>query len=254
VGTSRNERLIGGTGIVAISSDDLGVELFDGREMVMVHDMMRREFGLLPGVVAGTTPGAHVHDDRTDIIARHIDWLIHALHSHHSTEDDHIWPLLDERCEQSALTALMERQHEDVAACLDTVEETLKTWREDSTAETRDALEKALQQLLTPLRQHLSDEEQHLVPLMERYITAAEMSRIVGEEIAHIEPAELSLLLGMLMYEGDPDIIDRVVAGMPPELGATIHQAAAQAFTTHCQHVHGTSTPPRSTDAAGSRQ
>src|SRR5689334_9152348 len=116
-----------GTAVVAISSDDLGVELFDGREMVMVHDMMRREFGLLPGVVAGTTPGAHVHDDRTDIIVRHIDWLIHALHSHHSTEDDHIWPLLDERCEQSALTALMERQHEDVAACLDTVEETLKT-------------------------------------------------------------------------------------------------------------------------------
>ena len=253
MGTSRIAKTHWGTGIVAISSGDLGVELFDGREMVMVHDMMRREFGLLPGVVAGTTPGAHIHDDRTGIIARHIDWLIHALHSHHSTEDDHIWPLLDERCDHNALTALMEHQHEDVAACLETVEETLKIWREDSTVEARDALQEAVQQLLTPLRRHLSDEEQYLVPLMERYITAAEMSRIVGEEIAHIEPAELSLLLGMLTYEGDPDIIDRVVAGMPPEVGATIHQAAAQAYTTHCQHVHGTSTPPRSSELAGSR-
>jgi hemerythrin-like domain-containing protein len=232
---------------MAIPSDDLGLELFDGREMLMVHNMMRREFGLLPGIVAGTTPDERVLDDRTEIIARHIDWLIRALHSHHRTEDAYIWPLLDERCDQSALTALMEHQHEDVATCLSTIEETLKAWRENDTLEARDALKNALQRLLTPLRQHLSDEEQHLVPLMERYITAAEMSRIVGEETAHIEPAELSLLLGMLMYEGDPDIIDRVVATMPPEVGTTIHQVAAQAFAMHCQQVHGTSTPPRST-------
>ena len=37
-------------------SSDADRELFDGREMAMVHDLLRREFGLLPGVVASITP------------------------------------------------------------------------------------------------------------------------------------------------------------------------------------------------------
>jgi hypothetical protein len=33
-------------------SSDADDGLFDGREMIMVHDVLRREFGLLPDVVA----------------------------------------------------------------------------------------------------------------------------------------------------------------------------------------------------------
>src|ERR1700758_3143291 len=32
---------------------------FDGREMAMVHDLLRREFALLPGLIAAVAPGDH---------------------------------------------------------------------------------------------------------------------------------------------------------------------------------------------------
>jgi hypothetical protein len=33
-----------------------GERHFDGREMTMVHDMFRREFGLLPGLISAMPP------------------------------------------------------------------------------------------------------------------------------------------------------------------------------------------------------
>ena len=45
---------------------------FDGREMVIVHDVFRREFALLPGLIAAVAPGDHA---RARNIADHIEAL-----------------------------------------------------------------------------------------------------------------------------------------------------------------------------------
>jgi hypothetical protein len=45
---------------------------FDGREMVMVHDVFRREFALLPGLIAAVAPGDHA---RARNIADHVEAL-----------------------------------------------------------------------------------------------------------------------------------------------------------------------------------
>ena len=55
-------------------------------------------------------------------------------------------------------------------------------------------------------------------------------------------------MLGMLMYEGDPEAIEQIVATMSADTGLVIRQSAAPAFTAHAQRVHGTATPPRSTE------
>jgi hypothetical protein len=36
---------------------DTDKPFFDGREMHMIHDMLRREFGLMPGLVRGVADG-----------------------------------------------------------------------------------------------------------------------------------------------------------------------------------------------------
>ena len=83
---------------------------------------------------------------------------------------------------------------------------------------------------------------------MERYITAAEFIEIVRKGAAEADPNELALGFGMLMYEGDPDIIDRAIVTMAAEVRPVIKTVAAQAFADQSQRIHGTATPPRSTE------
>ncbi|MGY4653000.1 hemerythrin domain-containing protein [Mycobacterium sp. URHB0021] len=230
---------------------DADAELFDGREMVMVHQVMRREFGLLPGAVAGIAPEEQ-GSGGAEAIARHIAWLIKFLHQHHSSEDHVLWPLLVQRCGQETLTARMQSEHQELASCLDTVVQALQVWDDERTAASRDALEHALRQVITPLNAHLNDEEQHAVPLLERYVGAEEVRRAVEAGLAQFTPDEVTLVIGMLMYEGDPEMIDHVLEAMPPDIGAALRVAGPRAFARHSEQVHGTPTPPRSTELAGS--
>jgi hemerythrin-like domain-containing protein len=140
---------------------------FDGREMVIVHDMLRREFALMPGLVGGVAVG---DPDRAQTIGDHIETMITVLHHHHFSEDEHVWPLLRDRCAQSvaALVELTEDQHEQIAALADAVDKALSIWRDGVTLESRKALVDALDQLITPLKEHLSNEEDRLVPLTSR--------------------------------------------------------------------------------------
>jgi hypothetical protein len=128
--------------------------LFDGREMLMLHNMFRREFALMPGVVRGVPDGDL---ERTQLICAHITSVSTVPHHHHRAE------------------------------------------------------------------------EERMVPLMERHITAAEWNQMVEKGAAGADPAGLPLGFGMLMYEGDPEVVDAAIASMP-------------------EQVHGTATPPRSTD------
>jgi hemerythrin-like domain-containing protein len=223
-----------------------GRRSFDGREMVAVHDMLRREFALLPGLVAGVTAGDH---DRAQIVGGHIEALMTVLHHHHRSEDEFVWPLLLNRCAESeALVGLMEDQHERVATLGHQIDEALSVWRHNATVESRGALVDILNRLTPPLTEHLSDEENRVVPLMEQHLTADEWNEMVAKGAADADPEQLPLGFGMLMYEADPEIIDRTIASMPADARPVIRQLAAQAFADHSTRVHGTTTPPRSTE------
>src|SRR5579875_3532551 len=88
---------------------------FDGREMLVVHDAFRREFGALPDLVRGVASGDL---DRAAVVAGHINLMAGLLHHHHQGEDDAFWPLLAERCPQEVapLVQFMEIQHRYIAA------------------------------------------------------------------------------------------------------------------------------------------
>ena len=86
------------------------------------------------------------------------------------------------------------------------------------------------------------------MPLMEHHVTAAEWNEFLKNESAAFDPDHLPLMLGMLMYEGDPESVEQVIATMSAETGPVIRQLAAPTFAAHSLRVHGTATPPRSTE------
>jgi hemerythrin-like domain-containing protein len=220
---------------------------FDGREMLALHDMLRREFTLMPNAVGGVPVGDR---NRAHVIGQHIAGVAATLHEHHHAEDEGIWPLLVQRCgdEVAPLVEVIEGQHGQVALLLDQVGAAMAAWREDPTAAARAALIDAVTLLLPPLKGHLQLEEEQIVPLMEQHITSDEANKVFGAVAASMEPDALVLLFGMVMYEGHPEIIDGLVANMPPEVGGVIRPLAEQAFAAHSELIHGTATPPRGTE------
>ncbi|SDY56481.1 Hemerythrin HHE cation binding domain-containing protein [Modestobacter sp. DSM 44400] len=100
----------------------------DTRDMLVVHDAIRREYGLAPAEVRGVAPADTA---RAGVLAAHIDLLNGLLHHHHAGEDRLLWPVLQPRvpAEIAPTVERMERQHEGIADAQQEVEATLVRWR-----------------------------------------------------------------------------------------------------------------------------
>jgi hypothetical protein len=218
--------------------------LADTRDMLAVHTMFRREFGLSPGLVRAVAA-----DDlpRNTLVAHHIALLAALLKDHHACEDKYLWPRLRVRGTQetASIAHLMEGQHEAIHHGLLQVTDALECWREDVSGRARDALADTIAQLLPLMREHLAAEEERAVPLIQKYITAAEYSAMVREAIAATPPDDLPVLFGMIMHETEPAVIDAIVAKMPAEVQGSIRDLAAKAYAAHARDLYGTATPPR---------
>ncbi|MEV4754529.1 hemerythrin domain-containing protein [Micromonospora sp. NPDC049559] len=227
----------------------VGEPMADTRDMFLSHTMFRREFALLPGLVRGVTPG---DKERAQIVAEHIELVDGSLHSHHTSEDKHLWPRLLERGpeEIAPIVHVMEDQHQMIADIIDEVKATLGTWRDSAASKSGDALAAALDRMVPLLVEHLKLEEDRVIPLIEKYITAAEWGAMVNEGAAAASPETLPLMFGMVTYEGDPEVIQEIVSHMPADVRPVIEDLAARAFASYSERVHGTATPPRSDSGA----
>ena len=134
--------------------------------MFAVHAMFRREFGLMSQLIRDVAEGDRA---RVALVADHVALMTLVLHEHHSGEDEHVWPRLHARAsrEMTPLIDLMEEQHCAIHASSSDVAEALDSWRQRPSAQTRDALADAIDQLVTIVKRHMTDEELRVVPLIE---------------------------------------------------------------------------------------
>ena len=237
----RSERQLGAK---AFTSDG---NHFDGREMAMVHRMFRREFLLAAGVVRRVACGDM---SRARIVAAHLRFVGATLHHHQSGEDRYIWPLLETRApsQLSEHVLCVVEQHRRVDAVHAEVDRELAIWSCRANADSRNRLAAALDRLAASLVDHMDYEEKHVVPVMEAHIGLGEWNQIVQAMTAGLDPSDALLVLGMTMYEGESDIIEHTIANMPPEVRAGIRGTAALDYADHAQLVHGSATPPCSTE------
>jgi hypothetical protein len=59
----------------------------DTRDMLLIHRVIRREIGLLPGLIRGAHDRA-----RAARVAAHASEMLDFLHVHHTGEDELLWP------------------------------------------------------------------------------------------------------------------------------------------------------------------
>jgi hemerythrin-like domain-containing protein len=211
-------------------------------EMIMVHTAARREFGLMPELVRGVAEG---DSRRVGLVADHIAMLGNLLHHHHSGEDKVIWPRLRDRCpaEVEPLVHTMEEQHDRIADLEGRLAAVVDAWRIDADADGRDAAAGILDRLVTVLREHLDAEEEFVLPLVESHITADEWDGMVAEGAADIRPEQMTLALGMTMYEGDPAAVRNALANIPAEMRGAVAEQAPAAYAAYARALYGTPTP-----------
>lgn len=220
--------------------------LADARDMFAVHTMFRREFGLMPGLIRAVTAS---DTRRSILVADHVALVSGILSAHHSSEDELIWPRLRERCpeECAPLVDVMEAQHDAIHTHLLRATEAAKAWRDSASAGTRNTLANAVDSLIPITREHLSLEEERVVPLIEKYITRAEYIVLAQEGAADVAPDMLPTALGMVLYEAAPAVADMIIAKMPADVLPVIKDLAALAHAAYARELYGTGTPPRVT-------
>jgi hemerythrin-like domain-containing protein len=75
----------------------------------------------------------------------------------------------------------MEGQHENIERLHTEADGATGAWRANPTSECREALADVLGQLIHALDEHMRLEEQRILPLAEKHITAAEWHAMAGE-------------------------------------------------------------------------
>lgn len=217
----------------------------DTRDMAAVHTMFRREFALMPGLVRGVRAG---DKERAHVVGDHIELVSSVLHQHHRGEDKHLWPKLLARASADVVPIVhtMEGQHQSLERIITEIASAIPLWRNSAAPESGKVLADALDRLNPQADEHMSVEEERILPTVEKYVTAAEWDQMVQDEAARGPQDQLPLLFGMFMYETDPDVVVKVLLRMPAEVRPAIKEVASQAFGVHSMRIHGTATPPRS--------
>jgi hemerythrin-like domain-containing protein len=198
-----------------MSQTDKTDKTVDTWEMVVIHRLFRREFGLAPGLIRRVADGDR---QRSAVVADHLEFLTDGLHHHHATEDELLWPMLLERVGEldGELVRRMEAQHETVGALVARAGELFPTWRANASATTGEELANVFEKLSVALNEHLSDEENEILPLCSTHLTQAEWDAL-GERGSEGMPkgARVFVVLGGILAGATPTERARFLAKLP---------------------------------------
>ena len=198
------------------------------QQMVVIHRVFRREFGLLPALIRGV---AADDLDRAKVVADHAAWLLRFVHVHHSGEDEHLWPVLLERVEVEAdLIQRMEDQHLHVAALVPRAEAQLPGWAAEPSTERGAELAATFEEIAVVLDEHLGEEESQILPLVETHLPSQEWGRLGQHATASLAPPELMASLAAILEEADDDERAMFTAALPPPVLTMFVEQAEPAY------------------------
>ncbi len=254
-----------------VARETVYIDNYVERAELALHSMLRKEWALLATAASRVPSGAQA---RATEVARHAEVLIAALDLHCHGETEAVWPLLADRCHDSFEwpRRILLKDHSRMDQLLEALDFALERWCSNANAARRDVLNDIVGRIGAALDQHLDHEEQLVLPLMKQHVAAGEFEAIVETQAFNFEPWLQTLLLGMLMQQGDAGVVDRAavtvaaavrrreaatlsvamyhvdVGGINlerafPTITAAVKRQAATEYLEHCLRVHGSRTP-----------
>ena len=208
----------------------------DPWEMALIHRLIRRGFKQSGEFVLAEGAGA-----RAGAVAEYVGFHLDALHAHHTSEDELLWPALHERASMSdALITRMEQQHEGVHGALETVRRELAPWAATPTADGADSLAAALRTVTGHLAEHLAEEERDVVPLIAAHITQAEWEHLGEVSFGKFTRRQRFTAMGELLEAADPVAAARMMADLPTPIRVVWRLLGRRRYERFMVEVRGT--------------
>lgn len=187
----------------------------DTRMNGIIHAALRRDLDRTAMVLDGT---GEVPDARLRAIGAHVVWLMDLLHSHHTTEDERLFPMMRRNNPDLAgLLDEMETEHAAIAAAVTALEAAGRR-AEAGEPGAADALRDAVAGLRTVLDPHLVHEERDLAPLVPESVTEDEWAAFEKSNTAGKKPPELAMQGHWMIDNLDPAgvaVVKSVVPAVP---------------------------------------
>jgi len=207
------------------------------REMPLIHRIFRRQFAEVRAMVQ-EVPAADA--TRVRAVADHLEFLLEGLHTHHTTEDDLIWPkLLDRAGLDAPLVSRMEEQHQQIDVSVAEVRAAMSAWRSDPTPTTSAVLADRIGEFLVVLEAHLDEEEQVVVPLIDRHLTQAEWQDVGKRGFEKFTPAQRWIATGQLVEVATPEEAAMMFGRLPPPVKVLWHLIGKRTYRRYITPVRG---------------
>lgn len=186
----------------------------DTRMMGIVHNALRRDL-LRVGATVSTQPYPQGRQRRA--LGEHVVWLMEFLHSHHTGEDDGLWPMVRARNPGAGeLLDSLEAEHEGIAPRAKAVLAAGRRYGESPADEARSSLVTALDDLAAVLFAHLDREVEVAMPVVSASISQADWDAVEQKFNIKGKPLKELAKEGHWLIEGiDPEGYEVVVGTVP---------------------------------------
>jgi iron-sulfur cluster repair protein YtfE (RIC family) len=206
-------------------------------QMVVIHQALRREFALLPALVAAVPDNDAV---RARTTGDHLTLVLGMLHDHHEAEDELLWPLLRQRVPlRKKLIDVMEQQHQAVADAIHAIQAALPAWSAHGSAADRDRIAAVLRRLDAALTEHLGLEEQEILPLIHEHVTVPEWLAPQHHAVEH-GPKSFSgklTIAGLVLEDATPPQRAWFMSMLPPPARLLWRLVGARRYAAHVREV-----------------
>ncbi|WP_406134888.1 hemerythrin domain-containing protein [Streptomyces sp. NBC_01089] len=210
--------------------------IVDTHEMVLIHRVIRREFGQLPRLFRSAA-----HDRaRSKVIGVHAREMLDFLHTHHTGEDELLFPLLRERAVlDPELMDRMDAQHTQVNDAVGAIGAELPAWTASADAAGGERMAALIEATMPTLIDHLAEEEQYLLPIASVTLTQSEWDALGKHGMSAIPLTRRLVLLGHITEETDEAERQRFLQVVPAPARWAYKLIGHRQFTRETTAIRG---------------
>ena len=208
----------------------------DTHEMVLIHRVIRREFGQLPRLFRSAANDRA----RSKVIGAHAREMLDFLHTHHTGEDELLFPLLRKRTTLDRdLMDRMDAQHVQVDDTVTAVNAELPVWTATADAATGEKMAARIEATMPTLIDHLAEEEQKLLPVVSVTLTQSEWDALGKHGMSAIPLTRRLVILGHITEEADDAERQRFMQVIPAPARLAYKLIGHRQFTRETTALRG---------------
>jgi hemerythrin-like domain-containing protein len=211
----------------------------DPFEMALVHRGFRRELHNAAGLVRGVTAG---DNRRAAVVGEHIDFMMTAVHFHHSAEDGFLWPRLSARTSsRAAELSRMEDAHRTIDDACERVRATAVPWAETGEPRLAEELMPVIEEFAGRVDEHFDDEERNVVPLIAEYLSPKEWKKFLAHGSAFVRAhPRRGLALGGIVLDGQSaETRERFLGNVPLPLRTVFKIFGERVYAGYRAQIYG---------------